>query len=258
MRKRIIAAALAAFLIFTVFSTAALAAGEETSPEEIITVIGTDEPEKIITVIGTDEPDGEPVVPVTDFPDIHVPKPFTPSGAGTVIDQATDSDGKVFYTIKTPDENIFYLVIDKQRSSENVYFLNAVTEADLLSLAKLPTPAPTPTPAVPAQPTAPAEPTPTPSQTPAPTPEPVPAPVKSGGNIGIMVLVVAVAVIGGGAGWYFKIYKPKQDRAGLEEDYGAAEPDDYGEDTDDQQGDDLPWYSDDEDQEPGGEDGHDE
>lgn len=63
-------------------------------------------------------------------------KPFTPEGTGTVVDNATDEDGKEFYTIQTPDEHIFFLVIDKQRTSENVYFLDAVTEKDLLSLAQ--------------------------------------------------------------------------------------------------------------------------
>lgn len=46
--------------------------------------------------------------------------PFTPNGTGTVVDNATDEDGKEFYTIQTADENVFYLVIDKQRGTENV------------------------------------------------------------------------------------------------------------------------------------------
>ena len=53
--------------------------------------------------------------------------PFSTDGTGTVVDNATDEDGKEFYTITTPDENIFYLVIDKQKTTDNVYFLNAVT-----------------------------------------------------------------------------------------------------------------------------------
>ena len=60
---------------------------------------------------------------------------LTPDGQGTVVDDVTSSDDKEFYTITTPAENVFYLVIDKQRDGENVYFLNAVTEADLLALA---------------------------------------------------------------------------------------------------------------------------
>lgn len=62
-------------------------------------------------------------------------KPFTPDGQATVTDNATDGDGKEFYTFTTPDDHVFYLVIDKQRGSDNVYFLNAVTESDLAALA---------------------------------------------------------------------------------------------------------------------------
>ena len=43
--------------------------------------------------------------------------------------------------------------------------------------------------------------------------------------MGTILLVLAVAVIGGGAGWYFKIYRPKHQK--------TAEPeDDYGEELD--------------------------
>ncbi len=44
-----------------------------------------------------------------------------------VVDNATDEDGKEFYDYH-PSENVFYLVIDRQRTENNVYFLNAVTE----------------------------------------------------------------------------------------------------------------------------------
>lgn len=64
------------------------------------------------------------------------PTPFTPEGQASVVDHATDGDGKEFYTFSTPEGNIFYLVIDSQRDSDNVYFLNAVTEADLMALAE--------------------------------------------------------------------------------------------------------------------------
>lgn len=63
------------------------------------------------------------------------PVPFTPGGQATVVDEATGEDGKLFYTFSTPEGNVFYLVIDSQRDSDNVYFLNAVTEQDLLALA---------------------------------------------------------------------------------------------------------------------------
>ncbi len=62
---------------------------------------------------------------------------FTPDGTGTVLDEATGEDGdKQFYTITTEDGNVFYLIVDGKRDSNNVYFLNAVTESDLMALAE--------------------------------------------------------------------------------------------------------------------------
>ena len=142
-------------------------------------------------------------------------KPFTPAGSATTVDNATDGDGKEFFTITTPDENIFYLIIDRQRESENVYFLNAVTEEDLAALAQkksgttgesaVPTPAPTPQPE--------------PEPTPAPTPEPEQPAEK--GNGGALIFILLAAAAAGGAGYYFKILKPKQQ---------AQEPDEFDED----------------------------
>lgn len=147
------------------------------------------------------------------------PNPFTPDGTGTVVDNATDQDGKEFFTITTAEEAVFYLVIDRQRETENVYFLNAVTVADLMALAE-PGQEPESPPPVQDQET---EPT--------PPPEPEPVPEKKGGA-GPLLLALAVVVIGGGAGWYFKIYRPKlQKAAEPEEDYGGDPydgPEDYG------------------------------
>lgn len=62
---------------------------------------------------------------------------FTPEGTGTVLDTATGGDGdKQFYTITSEDGNVFYLIIDGKRDGNNVYFLNGVTEADLMTLAE--------------------------------------------------------------------------------------------------------------------------
>ena len=63
-------------------------------------------------------------------------EPLSPPGTGTVIDSGTDEDGKEFYTIQAPDKAVFYLIIDRQRGTENVYFLDAVAAKDLLSLAE--------------------------------------------------------------------------------------------------------------------------
>lgn len=156
------------------------------------------------------------------------PNPLTPDGTGTVVDNATDADGKEFFTITTADEAVFYLVIDRQKSTENVYFLNAVTVADLLALAES---SGTVVPVVP---------DPEPEPDPEPTPEPEPEPESKGGGAGMLLVVLAVVSIGGGAGWYFKIYRPKQQKAvEPEEDYDEADyggPEDYE--------DDPPWDGD--------------
>lgn len=155
-------------------------------------------------------------------------KPFTPSGTGTVVDNATDQEGKEFFTITTPDESIFYLVIDRQRGSENVYFLNAVTLADLAALAEsageeLPgTLAPAPTPA--------------PDPDPEPSPEPEPE-AGAKGSAAPLLLGLAVVLIGGGAGWYFKIYRPKHQKAPEpEEDYDVPDPYEDGDPWDEEGG----------------------
>jgi len=50
------------------------------------------------------------LVPITEYPG-NMDRPLTPPGTGTVIDYATDADEKLFYTITTADEHIFYLGI---------------------------------------------------------------------------------------------------------------------------------------------------
>lgn len=152
--------------------------------------------------------------------------PFTPSGTGTVVDNATDADGKEFFTITTPAENVFYLVIDRQRETENVYFLNAVTEADLLALAEISEEPITPAP----------EPEPTADPEPAVEPEPA-----QNASTGPLLLGLAVLLIGGGAAFYLKVYRPKhQQAAAPQEDYGS-EYEDY-DDTDEDDG--PPWAED--------------
>jgi hypothetical protein len=139
-------------------------------------------------------------------------KPFTPGGSGTVIDNATDGDGKEFFTVDTPDGNTFYLIVDRQRSTDNVYLLDAVSEDDLASLAK-PGDGKTPA-ATPATTAPPAITTPGPAPA-APTPEPVPEKDNNGGIIAFVVITVLAV---GGAGYYFKIVRPKKN-GGEDDDY---------------------------------------
>ena len=155
--------------------------------------------------------------------------PFTPDGTGTVTDNIIQQNGKEFFTITTEDGNVFYLVIDRQRDSENVYLLNAVTEDDLAALAEnggsgssqnaIPIPT-TPEPTEPTEPT--------------PTPEPEPeSPAKS--NTGSMIFIIIAALAAGGAGYYFKILKPKQDAAAQVDDDLFGEDMEYEDDPDDEE-----------------------
>ncbi len=154
-------------------------------------------------------PEGSETTGGADWEGLTPVNPLTPDGQGTLLDNATGEEGKEFFTITTADESVFYLVIDRQKSGENVYFLNTVTVDDLMALAE-PGKEEAPAPAV--------TPEPEPSPTPDVEPEPDPEPEKNGG-MGTLLLALAVVVIGGGAGWYFKIYRPKQQRAAdLEED----------------------------------------
>lgn len=212
MNKRRVTAALAAVLLSLSFSTVAYAGGGDSED--------TTTPPPTATV----------ELPVVDEPPAQ--KPFTPDGTGTVVDNATDEEGKEFFTIMTPSENVFYLVIDRQRSTENVYFLNAVTEADLLALAEV---APKP------------EPTPNPDTTdPEPPTEELPEeqPAKKS-NTGLLVIVLLLAAVGGGAAYYFKVIRPKQQ--GQPEDEAEYIEGDTAED------DSPPWYEDNTDPEEGSE-----
>ena len=148
--------------------------------------------------------------------------PFTPAGTGTVVNTATDADGKEFYTITTPDKNVFYLVIDRQRDGDNVYFLDAVTEKDLLALAQKSGDTGSSNSSV-SEPESKPDTTST-TQTPETTTAQKPTASHSN-SMGMLLLVLAVVVIGGGAGYYFKIYRPKHQKAESEDDF------DYGEEN---------------------------
>jgi len=148
---------------------------------------------------------------------------LTPDGTGTVLDNATDGDGKEFFTITTEDGAVFYLVVDRQKQDNNVYFLNAVTLEDLAALAEssgkpLTGPAPQ-DPQAPVEPTADLAASPEPSAPAQQEPPQQTSPV----NIGMLIAALAVLAVGGGAGWYFKIYRPKHQKPAELEDYPEDE-----------------------------------
>ncbi len=150
----------------------------------------------------TQTPAGQTVKPTADEKEKEAP--FTPDGSATVVDNATEEQGKEFYTIVTPDENVFFLVIDKQRDSDNVYFLNAVTERDLIALAQKEEAVQTLTPAEPEEP----EPPKIEEPENLPPVEKEPEPER---NNGMMLIVFVIVLAVGGTGYYFKIYKAKHE-----------------------------------------------
>lgn len=66
--------------------------------------------------------------------------PLTPGGNLTVIDDVHQTNNKdevedkQFVTVQSKNGNTFYIIIDRSGDQENVYFLNAVDEADLMAL----------------------------------------------------------------------------------------------------------------------------
>lgn len=154
--------------------------------------------------------------------------PFTHDGTGTVIDNANDDDGKEFFVVETPDGNVFYLVIDRQRTAENVYLLNSVTEHDLMALAAPGDGRPVIVPEVPEQPVQ--EMPEMPSGAPENEPE-----AEGGSGNGTFIFIAIAAVAAGIAGYYFKIVRPKQN-ADLDDEEDDMEDDDI-EDGADESGD---------------------
>jgi len=234
---RIFAAVLTAVFLLATFGTMTVYAGG--NPDEPFNKSGT------VDEVHASTETPPPIIPTETQPERN---PLTPDGTGTVIDNITNENGIEFFTITSAAGNVFFLVIDRQRESENVYFLNAVTERDLMALAEesgedwISTS--TPPPIIPETvPTTPAE------TEPQPTPEPE---ADSGGGMVMFVLILILALGGGAAGYYFKIYKPKQDAAA--DDFDYEDEDDYSDEAAPYDDDDSPpWDIEDTDSDKGGE-----
>ena len=170
------------------------------------------------------------------------PQPLTPDGNLSLIDdiEGEAAEDKQFIIVQSKNGNYFYIIVDRAAEGKNtVHFLNQVDEADLMALmedgsGKAQAPAvctckdkckagavntACPVCSVNMGKCVGAEPE------PEPAPEPEPEPEKPG-NAGMILLVLAVMGIGGGAAWYFKIYRPKHQQADQpEEDDGGEYPD---------------------------------
>ena len=169
----------------------------------------------------------------TEAPDYSL----TPDGNLTLIDdyyqieqeatEDTEQRDKQFITLQSKNGNYFYLVIDRNGETENVYFLNLVDEADLMALmedGEEETEAPTCTctdkcsvgaintscPVCLIQISQCAGVEPTPQEPTEPTdPEPPTDDTEDKGGNGAMIAVVLLVLAGGGAAFYFLVLKKK-------------------------------------------------
>ena len=155
--------------------------------------------------------------------------PFTPDGQASVLDNATNDDEKEFFTFQTPAGNVFFLVVDRQRGNDNVYFLNAVTEQNLIALAEQSGNqiSGTGTDGIPVgtAPQMPDEPETDSAENNNATADTSES--ESGGNNGTIIFLIIAMAIAGGAGYYFKIVRPKQQAQ--DDDYADEDEEDLGE-----------------------------
>ena len=151
----------------------------------------------------------------------------TSKDADQSSDSQTTEKGKEFYTIQTASEKVFYLVIDRDGEDEKVYFLTEVSEKDLMNFTLSDSVTLPEVDTVYAEPEkqaeedASAEPT----ETPEKEEEEVQMPEEKS-SVGMYLLIGIIVAGVAGAGWYFKVYKPKHeydDDDELEDDEDESE-----------------------------------
>ena len=195
----------------------------------------------------TEQWEGLDPVAETPAPAIEPGEGFTEDGNLVTRDLLYDKHtNKQFITVQTSGGSTFYIVIDYDKPVDEdgeqyqTYFFSVVDEADLLTAMEaagmevlacactvkcaagdINTDCPvcavnmSECVGTKAEPEPVAEPEPT-------EPEP-----EQKSNTGTLLLILAIALIGGGAGWYFKIYRPKHQRAEQPEENYGDELEDY-------------------------------
>jgi len=159
-------------------------------------------------------------------------------GTGSITDSSTQTDvntGKQFVTVQTKSGKIFYLIIDHDKSTDNVFLLTEVTENDLLNFVEGDG---TNDGTAAANNTAGGnntetqngigqqEPDDTDTTQPATTPEP-----ETSGSSGLILAVILVIGIGGAAFYFFKVKKRKSDPLGSADDFDLDD-EEYTDDLD--------------------------
>lgn len=128
-------------------------------------------------------------------------------GTGTVTDFST-SGSKAFYTIRDSEQKVFHLIIDMDKTENNVYFLTDVNKSDLENQNQI-----------------------DPNQSTTPPPAPIePEETKEGGNGGFLILVLIGAVIAV-AVYYFRVIKNKKGQGNADTDEDEMDEDYEDEDV---------------------------
>lgn len=134
--------------------------------------------------------------------------PFSIPGNGEVLDDKTEDGTKEFLTIQTKNGNTFFLVLDRSSNTENVYMLSMVDENDLAEFLDETKTEETPQVVIP-ETEAPAE---TGTESEAGS-EPTQPEADGGRNTGALLAVGVLAAGAIGAGYYFKVVKPKKEES---------------------------------------------
>jgi hypothetical protein len=141
-----------------------------------------------IPIVVTSEPGAEP-------------QPLTPDGNLSLVDDSfvTSIGEKQFITIETKNGNFFYIFIDRTGHKENVHFLNLVDELDLLALLDDDVELPERDQSEPYIPASLQE-----------TEDELEPEADNGNSGNFIAIIVFLLIAAGGAGFYFKVIKPKQ------------------------------------------------
>lgn len=143
-------------------------------------------------------------------------------GTGTVTDFST-SGSKAFYTITDKDSNVFYLIVDLDKTQNNVYFLSDVKKTTLDGTATASKDGASVKPNVPNQQQAGAE------KTTASTKPASEQPKEESNNNTFLLIVLLISVVGVTL-YYFLVMKKKKNQTKTNEDEEVME-DDYYEDN---------------------------
>ena len=129
MTMKLVSTAVALFLSIAAFITPSYA-------QEVEEVEETREP----VIIGEVEfvtvpliPENEPEAVATNETTANAGVINTPQGAGALLEDVCANEvNRQFITVQSRGGNVFYIIIDHDRNGQNVYFLNAVDDFDLL------------------------------------------------------------------------------------------------------------------------------